>query len=331
MTNDAGRAPGPWQRLSPTLRGALLILLSCVFFGFMGITIRELSQRLPTFELIFFRNAMALAFMLPWLAGHGLTALRTASWRLYFGRSFLAFGSMICWFTALATLPLAEAVALSFTSPLFATVLAVVVLHEIVRVRRWSATIIGFLGAMLILRPGFAEVTLAHWLVLLSSLAGAFGAILVKQLTRVDDANTIVTVMTLIVSPVALVLAIPVWQWPATWTDWALIVALGFCAMAGHQVLTRAYKLLDTSLVMTLDFARLPIAALLSWIIFAEVPDIWTWIGGAIIASASIYTARREAALARAGRLAEPPAAVLLSDKGSVRRPGRSSRDDDAR
>ena len=294
-----------WNGLSPTLRGVLWILFACVAFSGMGVSVRYLTRFLPPQELIFFRNALSLIWMLPWIFRSGFTALRTTHFRMYLGRSALAFVSMLCWFTALVTLPLAEAIALGFTAPLFSTVLAVLILGEVVRRRRWTATIIGFLGAMVILRPGIEEVTFAHFLVLASSATGAITSVVVKQLTRTEHPNTIVTYMTLLTTPFALLIALPVWQWPEAMT-WFWLLVLGLLATLGHQASTRAFLYLDASLVASLDFIRLPTAALLAWIVFTEVPDIWTWIGGAIIAASSVYIARREAQLARERQHAVP-------------------------
>ena len=287
-----------WSRLQPTPRGVLWMVFACVAFACMGVTARHLTRFLPPEELVFFRNALALAWMLPWVARVGLVGLRTSNFRMYVGRSVLAFVSMFCWFSALVTLPLAEAIALGFTQPLFATVLAVLLLGEVVRLRRWTATVIGFLGAMVILRPGLEEVTSAHLLVLLSSATGAITSVVVKRLTRTEDPNTIVTYMTLLATPLALLSALPGWIWPDAAT-WFWLVALGLLGTIGHQAVTRAIGCLDASLVASLDFIRLPMAAALAWLAFGEIPDIWTWIGGTMIAAASIYIARREAQLAR--------------------------------
>lgn len=300
-----------WSGLSPTLRGTIWMLVACIGFAGMGALIRYLTRYLPPQELIFFRNALALAWMMPWVARVGFAALRTTHFRMYAGRSALAFLSMLCWFTALVTLPLAEAIALGFTQPLFATVLAVLILGETVRARRWTATIIGFIGAMVILRPGIEAVTFAHLLVLISSATGAITSVVVKQLTRTEDPNTIVTYMTLLTTPFALLIAIPVWQWPDLAT-WGLLFLLGFLATVGHQASTRAFRFLDASLAASLDFIRLPIAALIAWVAFSESPDIWTWVGGAIIGGASIYIAHREAQLARERAAAARAAEVAV-------------------
>jgi drug/metabolite transporter (DMT)-like permease len=287
-----------WAGLPQTLRGAIWMLVACVAFAGMGAAIRYLTRFLPPQELIFFRNALSLLWMMPWVARVGFAALRTSNFRMYVGRSALAFVSMLCWFTALVTLPLAEAIALGFTQPLFATVLAVLILGETVRARRWTATIVGFLGAMVILRPGLEAVTLAHLLVLASAVTGAITSVVVKQLTRTEDPNTIVTYMTLLTTPFALLIALPVWEWPSLAT-WGWLILLGLLATIGHQASTRAFKHLDASLAASLDFVRLPIAAAIAWVAFSETPDIWTWIGGAIIAGSSVYIAHREAQLAR--------------------------------
>jgi drug/metabolite transporter (DMT)-like permease len=205
---------------------------------------------------------------------------------------------MLLWFTALAMMPLAEATALSFTSPLFATIFAVILLHEVVRARRWTATVIGFIGAMIILRPGMSSLDLAHWLVLGSSALAGINAILIKQLTRTENANAIVTYMTLYIIPMSLVPALFVWTMPPPQT-WLLIALLGFVATLGHQAMTRAFAATDTSVVMSFDYARLPFVAIIAWFAFGELPDLWTWVGAAVIVAASTYIAHREATVAR--------------------------------
>ena len=283
--------PGP-------IRGGLWMTLACMAFAGMNVIIRQLCFDMHPFQVVFFRNLGGLAFMLPWLVHVGVSALRTEHTRYYLGRSFLAFMSMLLWFHALSLMPLAEATALSFTAPLFATIFAVILLHEVVRGRRWTATIVGFMGAMIILRPGMTDLGLAHALVLGSSALAGVNAILVKQLTRSESANAIVTYMTLYILPMSLVPALFVWVMPPLHTI-PLIVALGFLATIGHQAMTRAFVATDTSVVMSFDYGRLPFVALIAWFIYGEVPDMWTWVGAAVIVGASTYIAHREAVHAR--------------------------------
>lgn len=305
-----------FARLPAPIQGGLLMVVACAAFAGMNVVIRILSYDLPAFEIVFFRNLMSFAFMVPWLCRVGLSAMKTDRHLLYFGRSMMGFASMLLWFSALAIMPLAEATALSFTAPLFATVAAIVILHEVVRLRRWSATIVGFIGAMIVLRPGVSAIDTAALLVLASSATSGINAIIVKQLTRTQSANMIVTYMTAYILPVSFVVALFVWVWPPLHTL-PYIVLLGVLATIGHLCSTRVFGLVDTSVAMAFDFGRLPFVALFAWLTFGETPDIWTWVGAAVIVSATVYIAHREAQIARAQRRA---AVAAESNVAPVRR-----------
>ncbi|HEX6979779.1 MAG TPA: DMT family transporter [Alphaproteobacteria bacterium] len=292
-------------RSSPT-RAALWMIVAAAFFAAMSALIRKLSEDLHALEIVFFRNLAGFAFMVPWLVRTGLRGLRTDNTRLYLGRSLIGLLSMFAWFTALTMMPLAEATALAFTAPLFATVAAVLILGETVRARRWSATIVGFIGAMIVLRPGFGSVGLPEMLVLLSAAIQGLNIVLVRQLSRVEDPNAVVTYMTLYIIPFSLVPALFVWTNPPLHT-WIWIALLGLCGTAGHQAFTRAFAISDASALLAFDYAKLPIVALIAWLAFGEAPDVWTWIGAAVIVGATVYIARREAAIARR-TAAKPPA-----------------------
>ena len=291
--------------LTAPLRGALwMIAASAMFAGMIGI-IRFLAVRgdLHPFEIAFFRNLFGLAFMLPWLARVGFAGLRTRRIGLYTLRGVISLMAMLSWFWAVSVMPLAEAVALSFTTPIFATVLAVIVLHEVVRARRWTATLIGFLGAMIILRPGVGQLAPAALVVLFSAMAIAGAITCLKLLARTESANAIVTYMVLFLTPMSLVPALFVWTTPS-WETLPWLVALGGLATAAHGCVTRGFAAADASAMMPFDFVRLPFAALIGFLVFGEVPDLWTWVGAAIIFGASAYIAHREARIASRLRLA---------------------------
>lgn len=294
-------------------RAVLWMLLAAATFAAMNAVVRLLSHYMHPFQVVFFRNLSGFAFMVPWLVHSGLGALRTSNQRLYISRSLLSLLSMLCWFTALAMMPLAEATALSFTTPLFATVAAVLVLHEVVRARRWTATVVGFVGAMIVLRPGFGGLGLPQLLVLASAAIHGLATVLVKQLSRAESANAIVTYMTLYIIPLSLVPALFVWATPAL-EAWPWIAAIGALGTLGHQALTRAFAAADASAIMALDYAKLPFVALIAWLAFGEVPDLWTWIGAAVIIGSTVYIAQREAALARAGARTTSAAASSHAD-----------------
>lgn len=288
--------------LSGAVKGALLMTLAAAGFAAMNVVIRAMNQELHPFQVAFLRCVVGFLFMLPWLARAGFGALRTANQKLYLSRAFVGYASMLCWFTALASLPVAEATALSFTSPLFATAAASLLLGEIVRRRRWTATIVGFLGAMIVLRPGFDSVSFAHLLVLASAALGGWNSITVKQLTRTDNPNAIILYMTLYLVPMSAIPAAFVWQWPSLHA-WMLTGLLGLFATLAHQSFTRALAACEASYVLPFDFTRLPMVALLAYLLFGEVPDLWTWIGGAVIVGATVYIARREQQIAAAERI----------------------------
>jgi drug/metabolite transporter (DMT)-like permease len=299
--------------MSGAVKGVVLMTVAAAAFAGMNVTIRAMNAELHPFQVAFLRCAVGFLFMVPWLARVGLGGLKTSNHKLYFSRAFVGYASMLCWFSALASLPLAEATALSFTSPLFATAAAALFLGEVVRRRRWSATIVGFLGAMIVLRPGIDAVSLAHGLVLASAALGAWTAITVKQLTRTDNPNAIILYMTIYLVPMAAIPAAFVWQWPSQ-SAWLLTALLGLFATIGHQSFTRALAACDASYVLPFDFTRLPMVAILAYLIFDEVPDLWTWIGGAVIVGATVYIARREAQIAatanKAGATANEVAVV---------------------
>lgn len=280
------------------VRAAAMVLGAAVCFSCMITLIRYLSQSLHPFQVAFLRNLFGLAFMLPWIISTGIGGLRTRRFGLYIVRGLTGIAAMLAWFYGIATLPLDEAVALTFTTPMFTTVLAALVLKEVVRARRWTATIVGFGGALIILRPGFETISFTAILVLFSALMIAVSVILIKILLRTESINAVVTYMTLILAPLSLPTALYVWQWPTTEALFAAI-ALGGFATAAHLLFTRALALADASLIMPFDYARLPIVALIGYLVFDETPQVWTFVGAAVIAGAGIYIVRRELALRR--------------------------------
>jgi drug/metabolite transporter (DMT)-like permease len=314
--------------LPPPLAAAGWMMGSCLFFAALNVVIRHAAQLMPPFEVAFFRNLFGLAFMLPWLVQSGLEGLRTAKLKLYGWRAGLGLLSMLCWFQALAMIPVAKAVSLSFTAPLFSTVLAATVLKETVGVRRWSATLIGFVGVMIIIRPGMTGFGLGEGLALGSAALMAVGIVIVKTLARTEPTNAVVTYMVLLMTPMSLLPALPFWEWPS-WSLWPWLVAMGAVGSAGHFCFTRSLALADASAVMPYDYTRLLFVAGIGWVAFGEFPDEWTWIGAAVIAAATIYITRREAylvrAAVRAARVADAAAAAAGAADPVLAAPSRPS------
>lgn len=277
------------------------MIVSSLLFAVLNLLIRLGTEHLHPFQVVFFRCAFSLAFMLPWLARAGFGGMRTSRWRLYFTRCLTGMCAMLTWFLGLSLMPLGTAVTLSFTTPLFTTVGAALFLGEVVRRRRWTATAIGFLGVVIVIRPTPETLSLAALLVLLAALLNAASALQVKSLARTESTSAMVTYMVLLMTPMSLVPALFVWQWPS-WSMLGLMVLLGGVATLGQLALTRAFHFADASALMPLDYVKLPVSALLGWLAFGEVLDPWTWIGAAVIAGSTLYIAHREAVVARRGR-----------------------------
>lgn len=282
-----------------TVRGALWLIGSCVFFASMNAMIRHLSAELDSFEIVFFRNFIGLLVMTPWLMRFGFGALRTNRLSALVGRSIIGFISMLLWFWSLGHLQLDHAVSLSFTAPLFATVAAAVILKERLRLRRMVALAIGFGGVLVILRPGAVLFEVASLAAIASSAFMALSIVLVKSLTDTELPGTLVFYQVLLITPVSFVPAVFVWQWPSA-EAWVWLILLGTFASVGHYLFTRAFAMAEATALMPFDYVRLPMVAFIGYMAFGERPDLWTWLGAAIILASSVYVAHREAMARRA-------------------------------
>jgi len=285
------------------LRAALLMAVSAVFFGCMAIAIRLASKQLHAFEIAFFRNLFGALFALPLLLRHGYGLLRTDKLRFYFMRCAIGICSMLAGFWAIVHLPLAQAISLSYSTPLFVTIGAVIFLGEVVRARRWTAVLAGFLGVLVIVRPGAATFTTASLVPLFAAALSATTAISIKYLARTERADAIVLITTLLWVPLSLPTALLVWQWPRA-EIWPWAILSGFLGTAGHMFWTRALKLGDVSMLTPISYLQLPVVALAGWLLFAEKLHGYTALGAAIIIASNLYIAQREARLARQQALA---------------------------
>ena len=282
--------------LSAPLRGALWMIGATSGFAAMIVLVRQLTYDLDPLQVVFLRNVFGLLAMTPWLASQGLGVLRTQRIHLHLLRAGIGIVAMICWFTTLSLMPLAESTALSFTAPIFTSLLAVLMLGEVMRRRRWMATALGFLGALVILRPGIQAVQPVALLAMGTAAVWATSTILVKVMSRTESAGAVVTYMVLLSTPLSLIPALLVWQTP-TLEHLFFAVLLGAAGSAGHFCMTRALASADASFVVPFDYLRLPLVAAFAYVAFGEVPDLWIWLGGGLIAASGIYLAHRESRL----------------------------------
>ena len=220
------------------------MVASACFFGVMAVVIRIASAALHPFEIAFFRSFFGALVALPLLLRHGPRMLRTDRIGFYAVRCAIGTLSMLASFWAIAHLPLAQAIALSYASPLFVTIGAVLFLGETVRMRRWSAVVAGFLGVLVIVRPGTEGFTAASLVALFSAAMTGVVTISIKFLSRSDPADTIVLLTTLLWVPLSLPAALSVWQWPGA-TLWPWLILAGALGTAGQYCWTHALRLAD--------------------------------------------------------------------------------------
>jgi drug/metabolite transporter (DMT)-like permease len=287
---------------------AALVLVTASMAMLVGIAAVARSAALSgmdPMQVLFFRNFFCVVWMLPLFAWRGWSLVRTNQLRLYGMRVVMSFISMTAFFNALALLPIGEVTAISFLSPLFGTLFAIVLLGEHVGLRRWSALAVGFIGAMIILRPTGSVFGWGQIAALVSAMSVGVIGPLVKQLTSTDDADRIVFITNLIMTAMSIVPAVIVWVWPPP-ELWLLLILMGLFAVLGHMALVRGYAVADASLAMTFKFSRLPFAVLVGYLAFGELIDGWTWVGAIIIFAAAAFVTRREAQLARANKVKPP-------------------------
>jgi len=297
-------ALAPWERLSPNLRGGLLMLISAVFFSIMATLIRTLGQTLPALEMAFFRSALQGVVLVP-VAVLALRrdprALSTQRPGLHAIRLSLAVVTVTTGFYALVHLPLATAMSISFSRALFVTLLSVVVLREVVGPRRWSAVAVGFLGVLIILRPwegGGIDPAMVAGLVSAATVAGM--AICVRLLSSTEKTLVIMLYSAVMMTAVLAVPSALVWVTPDT-VSLLLVLTMSAAGVVGQFLMINAYRLAEPSAMAPMNFTQLLWASLFGYWLFGEVPEASLWAGATLIIGAALYTLHRERKRGRPG------------------------------
>ncbi|MDF1793548.1 MAG: DMT family transporter [Thalassobaculaceae bacterium] len=313
--------------LTGSLAGVLMMAVAAASFSMMHAAIRHVSAEMHPFEIAFFRVFFGFFALAPVFLRQGWSPLRTTKVKLFAIRGGLNACAMLMFFYGLSITPLATVAALGFTAPLFATVLAMVVLGETVRLRRWTAIAIGFAGAMVILRPGVIEVGLGPMLILGSSVVWSVALMVIKVLTRTESSVAITAYASIFLSPIALVAALPYWTWPSL--DALLwLVMIGCVGTLAQTAMNQSLKIADASAVLPVDFSKLLWAAAIGYVVFGEFPDVWTWVGGAMIFSSATYIGVREARLKKEGKLPAGPPSTAVDREPPVASPRAMGREE---
>lgn len=292
-----------WSQLPPNLRGALWL----VFAGFVLISlnsiVKTMGSRLPAAELLFFRGAFGIVFLMPLVLWRGWRSVATRYPWMHLLRTCFGTASMFAVFYSVTHMPLADATAILFSSPLFATVFAAAILRERVGWRRATATLVGFAGILVMMRPGGTAFDPVALVAVTGALLTGALAIIIRRLSGKDSPYVIIFWFTTVGSLMALPFALAVWVPPLA-SDWPLLVLIGFLGLIGQAAFTFAFSTGESSAVAPFDYVRLIFAGLFGYLFFAELPDGWSLFGAAIIMTSTFYIMRREARLARERRVA---------------------------
>ena len=289
--------------LPDNVRGALWILLSAVIFTATNSLIKYVGTAMDSFQMVFFRGLFGTLFLLPivWHAG-GWRVLQSNRMNFHLARGLTGSLALMTIFYALTHMPLADVTGISFSRSLWVIVLAVLFLDERIRWRRWTATVIGFVGVLVMVRPG-PGANPAAVAAVLNALFVAMSVVLIKRMTVTEKPLTILFWGTVIPTFVTLPPALVVWQVPTN-TDLILMASIGAGLSIGHACLIQGLRVGDATAVMPFDYSRLIFAGIAGFFLFMEIPDPFTVLGALMIVGSTFYIARREAKEAKQARTA---------------------------
>ena len=290
--------PAPAPR---TVRGMAFMVGGTVCVAITAPLVRIVSEEMHPFQIAFFGNLFGLLIFTPIVLGRGLAPLRTRRFGLLAVRGALSVLDILLIYTAFSLAPLAKVVALDFAAPLFATALALVFLGETIRMRRITALVAGFVGALIIIRPGLIAIDTGTLAALGAAMSWGLAIVVIKVLARTESSVTITLYTILLSAPFNLIVALPVWTTPG-WSALALLAVIGGVTTVNHLCAAQAFKDADLTAVLPLNFLKMIWVALAGFLVFGEIPDAWTWVGSVMIFSAATYIAVREGRVRRTGR-----------------------------
>ena len=281
-----------WNSLTGNVRGSILIIIGTFVGTLMVSCIKVLGQRIPVVEILFMRQVVLLLVIAPMMV-HNFPGVFVSRYRkLHFIRVGVSSIAMITGFTAFVHLPLAEATTIGFARTLFTTVLAVLILHETVGLRRWSATALGFIGVVVVVQPGSDSFSLYALAAILSAFLVALLMIFLRTLSQVDKPITIMSYQAVFLTLILAAPALYFWVTP-TWTELVLVIVAGTLMSVMQWLNIQAYKVGEAAAIAPMDYFRLFFATLIGIWFFSEIPTIWTFVGAGIILLSTAYTMHR--------------------------------------
>lgn len=290
-----------WGELTPNLRGMLLVLIAMLFFTVEQVAAKTVGGSLPTAQLAFVRSFAQLVLVMPFLVSAGIGVLRTSHLRLHLLRSTFGVIGLYCYYYSVVRLPLATSTTLSFTKSLFQTMLAAWILGELVRRHRRIATLVGFIGVLIVVRPGAEGPSVAALAGLAGAATGAALMITTKVLAQRESTLSIMVYIALILTAVSAVPGLLAWRTP-TVAEVPWLVVIGLFGPIGQYFAISGWRAGEASFLAPVDYLRLVMSAAAGFLVFAEIPDLGTAVGAAIIVFSTLALTRRELGPGRRGR-----------------------------
>jgi drug/metabolite transporter (DMT)-like permease len=274
--------------MDPPVRGAVMVSFGSFTLVIMAMLVKHLGNHIPTIEILFFRSTIGFFFVLPFFFGDPLEPLRTKRFGMHFVRGVIGTIGNVCFFWTLTHMLLADAMALQFSRPLFMIPLALMFLGEIVGWRRTVVTAVGFLGIALYARPFTAGFDPGALVGASGALFGALVVICIKRLATTEPTRVIMFYYAISNALFALIPTVWLWVTP-TWFELALLILVGFLGISGQGLITHGWTLGDATLLVPLDYSRIVYSAVLGFLVFGELPGVWSFAGMALIVAASLY------------------------------------------
>jgi len=283
--------------------GAFWMLVSAFCYVASATILRSLGDTYSPFELTFIRSLIATAIILPMFLHQGTKmTLIPPRFGMHLAVAGFSYLGILFWFKAASIMPVADFFALQFTTPLFTIAMAIFFLRERADLASWIATIVGFVGVLIVLRPGMMEISIGAIAALLSSVGYASVNTVIKSLSRTTSPTIIVFYGNLLLAPISLPMAMVEWK-PPLLEDWPAILAISILSTIGYLTITKGITLAPARVIQPVNFMRMPLAAVAGWLFFTEFPDIWTWVGALVIFLATTYAVQRGARQGRKPKL----------------------------
>ena len=283
-----------WLQLPPNMRGILWLLMGSLAFSINDLLVKSLGNMMSPFQMAFFRYGVGLLIMAPVFLKMGAAGLKTSRPGIHGARLVLACIAQVGVYTSVVYLPLADATALAFSRILFTTIVAVIVLREVVSGGRWTATLAGFVGVIIMVRPG-GDIDPIAIVAIGAACTFAVANVMIRKMSTTEPPNRILFYYQVGGVAVFLPPTILLWQSPPDLVSWLMALAIGVLTSVGMIGFIRGFAVGEASVIGPTEYIRLIFAASFGLFIFGEVPDVWTIAGAVIIVACTSFIARMEA------------------------------------